>query len=670
MVLRKFELEAKLKDDTQLIQNGVLRNEHPFDTSPEFHNFLMACRRGDLKRCQELISEGININGKDAYDYTPLIIASLCGHYELVQLLLESGALADPDSFERERAVYNALNNKIRNLLLSYDYSKTADPLQYWSTHITSLLSREIPPTSDITLSAPSEDFHLHKFILSARSPYFRRKFAEAPDTTTWKLSHNIPVEAFRIVLRYLYLGDLPRDFVTPRSAVTEEEVFKGIDKLCKQLEIDKLWEAVLSNDRRLARQRQQDEVARAQGQISAFFRDTVLKHKIEVDTRKADQVKWPQHNAIFANVLLQADEELPEDDSASDNSAPDNKDESPTPNGGIPIGPAASCSKPPTTFPKVKPRRSVLYPAHKPFLIRSPYFATMFASPFLESQPSDYLHTIHVDCTPPVLEVILSYLYTETSTCPLEHALELLYASDMLLLDALKSKAAVTISTLGSGNTNALVDRTHHHPDGSSSVQKVEQEPINVYDVIHAAWDLGVQRLEEFGARYLASRLEDYIDEPEFHDLIQESASRLKSREETDTIELLDDIRYYLGERFRLRFEGEGLEEMLDEEHLQDEGEYEGLDMEGPDVGLEELAMTMGEGDAGYVGNGDEVIVEGVDREGDEDKRGENGEREGQGVVTLDGVVVEDEFASDAVNYHILVEKIDRMLEKLKLDA
>jgi ankyrin repeat protein len=34
----------------------------------------MACRRGDLRRCQELISEGVNINGKDRFDYTPLII--------------------------------------------------------------------------------------------------------------------------------------------------------------------------------------------------------------------------------------------------------------------------------------------------------------------------------------------------------------------------------------------------------------------------------------------------------------------------------------------------------------------------------------------------------------------------------------------------------------------
>ena len=76
MAIRKFELEAKLKDDQQLIRTGVLRNEHPLDLSAEFGNFLQACRRGDLKRCQELISAGVNINGKDEFDYTPLVIVS------------------------------------------------------------------------------------------------------------------------------------------------------------------------------------------------------------------------------------------------------------------------------------------------------------------------------------------------------------------------------------------------------------------------------------------------------------------------------------------------------------------------------------------------------------------------------------------------------------------
>lgn len=38
--------------------------------------------------------------------------------------------------------------------------------------------------------------------------------------------------------------------------------------------------------------------------------------------------------------------------------------------------------------------------------------------------------------------------------------------------------------------------------------------------------------------------------------------------------------------------------------------------------------------------------------------------------IRTLDGDLAGDEFAADAINYQILLEKIDRLLEKLKLDA
>lgn len=76
MVLRKHELEAKLKDDMELVKSGVLRDDNPLDLSNEFNELLQACRRGDLKRTQELISAGVNINGKDEFDYTPLIIVS------------------------------------------------------------------------------------------------------------------------------------------------------------------------------------------------------------------------------------------------------------------------------------------------------------------------------------------------------------------------------------------------------------------------------------------------------------------------------------------------------------------------------------------------------------------------------------------------------------------
>ncbi|CAG7564829.1 unnamed protein product [Fusarium equiseti] len=644
MVLRKFELEGKLGEEARLIESGVLIDENPLDDTPEFHEFLMACRRGDLRRCQELISDGVNINGKDRFDYTPLIIASLCGHYELVQLLLESGALAERNTFQGERCIYNALNDRIRNLLLQYDFSKSSDPYVYWSTHISTLLGRTSPKTTDITLSSGSRSFDLHKFILVARSPYFRSKLAAVPDTTTWKLAHTVPVQSFLVVLRYLYLGEVPRDIAPAGSVDSEEDILKGLDKVSKQLEVESLWEAILAGgDRRLARQRYQAEVERARGQFENFFNDNVLGHKMVVNTDQVKDVKWKYDNSMFADVILRADEPIDIEDEKSGQATP--TEDAPT----IPIGPAGDQES-------VVKRKSVLYPAHKAMLIRSEYFEKMFSGDFVESQREDHLRIITVDCTPAVLEIILTFLYTENAVCPLEHALDLLYASDMLFLDGLKSKAALAISTLGSGTSNVLVDRTHgevqRNGEAGEDAEQVEMEPINIYDVIHAAWDLRVQRLEEFAARYLAYRLEDYIDEEDFQALIAESAQRITVREETDTIELLDDIRYYLGDRFRLRFEDAGLEEMMDES-----GEIIDADL---------AAAMAQQADLSVDAKNDvpEQSQNGVQTNG-------NGEtQDGEAVRTLDGAEAEDEFASDAINYQILQRKIDAMLDRLKLDA
>ena len=38
--------------------------------------------------------------------------------------------------------------------------------------------------------------------------------------------------------------------------------------------------------------------------------------------------------------------------------------------------------------------------------------------------------------------------------------------------------------------------------------------------------------------------------------------------------------------------------------------------------------------------------------------------------IKTLDGEIAGDEFAADAINYQILLGKIDGLLERLKLDA
>ena len=74
MVLSKHQIEAQLYNDKQEIQAGRLREDSPLDLSEPFQKLCHAVRIGDLKVCQEKILEGVNINARDEYDATPLVL--------------------------------------------------------------------------------------------------------------------------------------------------------------------------------------------------------------------------------------------------------------------------------------------------------------------------------------------------------------------------------------------------------------------------------------------------------------------------------------------------------------------------------------------------------------------------------------------------------------------
>ena len=73
-LLRKDQLELSLHNEKKLIEDGVLKEDNPLDVSARFLDLCDACRRGDLKVCQEMITKGVNINARDLFDYTPLIL--------------------------------------------------------------------------------------------------------------------------------------------------------------------------------------------------------------------------------------------------------------------------------------------------------------------------------------------------------------------------------------------------------------------------------------------------------------------------------------------------------------------------------------------------------------------------------------------------------------------
>ncbi|KAJ5263302.1 hypothetical protein N7478_010907 [Penicillium angulare] len=564
-VLRKDQLEVSLVNEKKLIKEGAIKDDNPLDESEPFRELCSACRKGDLKVCQEKITEGVNVNARDLYDYTPLIL---------------------------------------------YDYSKSTDPLQPLAGHITSLLTRDTPVTTDIVVTASDESFHLHKFILAARSPYFHGKLAAAPESTTWKLPGNIAPDSFNAAIRYLYLGEPPRELRSgPGTGFTESEVFGAIDKISKHLEIQSLMDSILdSGDRRLARQRRTTELAKGREQMEEWYRANVLGNKIVLETTQANDVKWDRNNAIFADVLLQADE--------LSNEAEDDE---------VQI--------------------STLFPCHRAMLLRSEFFQTMFSSSFREAQVTEHLQIIDVDCSPDVLEIILTFLYTERADFPLEIAVDVLFAADMLFIEKLKTKAAVVISTLGSsGMSQAEAAKTRGK----------DEDDIDIYGIMRAAWLTRVQRLEEFAARFLAYRLEAHIDTSEFAELIRESAERIQARQEVDSIELIDDIRFYLNERFRLRFNDAGLDEMMDDQAKPEDPEAPESPEEVSDIthGVEELDVSKPVHAAEKTREAADSI---------------------HGIRALDGGMVEDEFDEfdeDTMNYEILMEKLELLLESLNLEA
>lgn len=114
-----------------------------------------------------------------------------------------------------------------------------------------------------------------------------------------------------------------------------------------------------------------------------------------------------------------------------------------------------------------------------------------------------------------------------------------------------------------------------------------------------------------------------------------------------------MSSIRYYLSERFRLRFEDSGLDEIMDEN-----GEIHAEAAQAISNAADAYKPTVD----GIAPQAEPTNPISVDPASNPFMNGE--------IRTLDGEIAGDEFAADAINYQVLLGKIDTLLERLKLDA
>jgi len=165
----------------------------------------------------------------------------------------------------------------------------------------------------------------------------------------------------------------------------------------------------------------------------------------------------------------------------------------------------------------------------------------------------------VALDITSEMLEIILKWFYTDTLDVLPELALDLLLAADMLFIERLKVKATMV---LVAQDTDDLLTGDMGY---------------TIFDIARVGWLTRTSRkLDPFCAKYLADRLEHCLEfgspiAAEFEELVKDSAAQIQKREETDTIELIDDIRYYLNERFRMRFEALNIPDDADSQDIGD---------------------------------------------------------------------------------------------------
>lgn len=511
-----------------------VEEEETLPIDQNLHQVFLAvcfgCRVGDYDTVEKLLSNTVvDINEVDEWNNSPLMLASLCGHYEIVKLLLSRGAICNRDLHMGSRVIYGALNDKIRLLLISYDISKAVDDTQEFVGHVASFINSSII-LKDIGLEC-EDVFITHRFLMASRSEYFAQKLETVNDQMTLKIDSNPKVVT--LIINYLYFQ---------QSLDFSESLQDEIELFAKRYELHDLATCIS----RLRETTNYVETYKVKAQFSKLFITNAMKLFEVFLNEKIIQKR------IQVKLDLEADIEL--EDIRVENYLDKETKTRLCNSGAYPDAIIASID--------IGTESVFYYPVNKMMLTRSEYFDTMFKSEIYQS--SNPILTVKLEgragielfdrtkggegvpvlqlssdtTNTQVTEYILSYLYLDSvPELKLELTPELLFAADELFLERLKTICATKI-----------ISKVPFKKWGEMK----KGVGYNVFDLLRISWKVNCEKLEQHITKMIAYNLEEiYVKEKhELISLIGESASKIKERQETDTIELIDEIRYYLADR------------------------------------------------------------------------------------------------------------------------
>ncbi|KAK8398875.1 hypothetical protein O3P69_004161 [Scylla paramamosain] len=445
------------------------------------------CKKGNIEEVRYLVEQqDVDVNVRDNWDSTPLYYACLCGHLQLVEYLIGVGAHCEANTFDGERCLYGALTDSIRKILTQHNLV-TAHTIRRDAYEEFLRRLFESGEHSDITFVVQGESVPLHRCLLSARSEYFRDMFStrwQERTTVTINRGQVLP-DAFRAVMKYIYTGR----FECP---VELAECCIRIGTNCK-----------LPNFKTIIQEAQKKAQVLQQGKHGLV---RVTRVVVEPGSCQ-DHVGW---QSVGADLRELAQSTLPPDLRFWPTEMP-------------------FChTLDQTNFADVcfMVGDHPFY-CHKMFFCpRSEYFQALLRDHFQEtswqntsgcSLPVVFLHNI----SPEVFATLVHYLYCNQTIVSMETAMEVMMVADMFLVPGLTRQCGVYLGSC--------------------------LQVHSVVSILKLARLFQLPRLEDQCVAFIAKNLDQVVELEQFQTLVLQDAEEVKGRQETDSVQVVDDLRHHI---------------------------------------------------------------------------------------------------------------------------